>query len=155
MKDIRIIARAMFALCLLVVTATWAQGADLPASAKSDEEQIKNLEKQQVQAQMKGDTSFIDKYYADDCWIIHSDGTQATKAEEVANLKSGSLKYESIDVRDEKVRILGPTAIVNLQLSFKGAVNGKPYSGEIRRTQVWAKQKGNWKVVVYHVTRVQ
>ncbi len=155
MNDMKLIARVLFALCPLVVMATWAQAADLPAGTRSDEEQIKTLETQLVQAQMKGDISAIENYYADDCWIIHSDGKPSTKAEEIANLKAGSLKYESIDVRNEKIRIYGDTAIVNLDVSFKGAISGKPYNGDLRRTQVWVKQDGNWKTVAYQVTRIQ
>jgi hypothetical protein len=39
-----------------------------------NEEQIKTLQAQLVQAFLKGDTSFIDRYYADDITIIHGDG---------------------------------------------------------------------------------
>ncbi|MGA3317865.1 MAG: nuclear transport factor 2 family protein [Candidatus Korobacteraceae bacterium] len=176
MKSMRLIASALFAVCLLVPALAWGQGGNPPASTKESgatsghgmtaaeqtykgkggdvEQQISALSDQVIQAQLKDDTSFFEKYYADDAAIIHSDGTVWTKAQEIANLKSGTLKYESIDARERKIRVYGDTAIVTFLISFKGVVTGKPYSGDIRRTQVWVKQKGNWKTVAYQVTRV-
>jgi ketosteroid isomerase-like protein len=157
------------------VLPAWGQGGNPPASTKESgqtsgkgvtaveqtykgggnaEEQIKALTTQLVQAELKGDTSFLEKYYADDCWITHGDGKLTTKGEEVASLKSGATKYESVDVRDQKIRTYGDTAIVNSETSVKGTVNGKPYSGDVRTTRVWVKQKGNWKAVTFQVTRV-
>jgi ketosteroid isomerase-like protein len=107
-----------------------------------------------IQAQLKADARFFEKNYADDATIIHGNGKQFTKDQEIADLKSGSLKYESVDVGERKIHVYGDTAVVNFLISFKGAVSGKPYSGDLRRTVVWVKQQGNWKIVTYQVTRV-
>jgi len=147
MRKVNFIALALLAACLLAAPLALGQGG-------SAEQQIAALSDQAIQAQLKNDTSFFDKYYADDAIIVHSDGKLYTKAEEIASLKSGSLKYESIDVRERKIHVYGDTAVVNFLISFKGAVGGKPYSGDLRRTQVWVKQKGNWKTVAYQVTRI-
>ena len=63
--------------------------------AGSAEQQIKALQGEFVQAILKGDTSFYQKYYADDAFSVHGQGQVYTKAEEIADLKSGSLKYDS------------------------------------------------------------
>ena len=147
MRKVNLIALALVSVCLLAVPLALGQGG-------SAEQQIAALTDQWVQAQLKDDTSFFEKYYADDAMIVHSDGKLYTKAEEIASLKSGSLKYESIDVRERKIHVYGDTAVVNFLISFKGVLAGKPYSGDLRRTQVWVKQKGNWKTAVYQVTRI-
>jgi len=55
-------------------------------------------------------TSFLEKYFADDYVAIHGDGKLSTKAEEIENFKSGTTKYESIEVREAKIRTYGDTA---------------------------------------------
>src|SRR5712692_4685768 len=123
MRTLRPILLALVAIYLLAASFALGQGGNV-------EEQIKALQAQLVQALLKGDTSFFEKYYADDVTIIHGDGKLSTKAddEEIKNLKSGATKYESIDVPESKVRVYGDTAVVNSLISGKGMVNGKPYS---------------------------
>src|SRR5271157_4965504 len=147
MRKVTLSVLALVVVLLLAAPLALGQGGTV-------EQQISALSDQFIQAQLKDDTSFFEKYYADDASIIHSDGTIWTKAQEIANLKSGTLKYESIDVRERKIRVYGDTAVVTFLIFFKGVLIGKPYSGDNRRTMVWVKQKGNWKTVAYHVTRV-
>jgi len=149
MRTLRPILLALVAIYLLAASFALGQGGNV-------EEQIKALQAQLVQALLKGDTSFFEKYYADDVTIIHGDGKLSTKAddEEIKNLKSGATKYESIDVPESKVRVYGDTAVVNSLTSGKGMVNGKPYSFNGRITRVWVKQKGDWKCVASQYTRV-
>jgi len=151
MRKENLILLALVAIYLLAAPLALGQGKKDGSDA---EEQIKALEAQIVPSVLKGDPSFFEKYYADDAWIIHSDGKLSTKAEQITNLKSGVNKYESLDVRDQKIRIYRDTAIVYSLVFLKGTVNDKPYSGDVRAIRVWAKQKGNWKVVSHSVTRV-
>ena len=166
---------SLVAVCLLAAPLALGQGGNPPASTKESgatsghgmtaveqagkgggnvEEQIKVLQGQVVQAQLKGDTSFFEKHYAVDATIIHSDGKLFSKTQEIETLKSGALKYDSVDVRDLKIRVSGDTVVVNGQSSAKGMLNGKSFSGDFRTTRVWVKQKGNWKVVAFQATRV-
>ena len=147
MKKLNLILLALLAIYLLAAPLALGQGA-------SAEQQISALSDQMIQAQLKADTSYFEKHYADDAMIVHGNGKLFTKAEEIADLKSGSLKYETNDVRERKIHVYGDTAVVAFLISFKGTVSGKPFSGDLRRTVVWVKQKGNWKIVAYQVTRL-
>lgn len=147
MKSMRIIAPVLVAVCLLVVPLAWSQGGNV-------EQQIAALDDQVRQAYWKADTGFMEKYFADDYTAIHGDGRLYTKAEEIGNYKSGALKYESIDVRERKIRAYGDTAVVIVLVSAKGTYGGKPFSADFRVTHFWVKRKGNWKIVAYQVTRV-
>ena len=103
MKSMRIIAPVLVAVCLLVVPVAWSQGGNV-------EQQIAALDDQVVQAYLKADTGFMEKYFADDYTAVHSDGKLTTKAQEIENCKSGALKHESMDVRERKIRVYGDTA---------------------------------------------
>lgn len=146
--------RKMNLSVLALAGVLWLAAPLASGQGGAAEQQISALSDQVIQAQLKNDPSFFEKYYADDISIIHGDGTVWTKAQEIANLKSGSLKYGSVETRDRKIHVYGDTAVVTFLISFKGVVGGKPYNGDLRRTMVWVKQNGNWKTVAYQVTRV-
>ena len=151
MKKLSSIAVAMLAICLLAGPLASAQGEPKAGSA---EEQIKALQAELVKAILKGDTSFYQKYYADDAISAHGLGQVYTKAEEIADLKSGSLKYDSYTVRDQTIHVDGSTAVVVTLASGKGLLESKPFNQDFRTTYVWVKQKGNWKLVLRQVTRI-
>ena len=118
------------------------------------EQQLDGLTDRMVQAQLHGDPAAYERYYAEDAIIIHAPGTLFTKAEEIANLKSGEIKYDGYDVRDKKIHVHGDTAVVEILASVKGSFKGKPFDSEFRVTRVWARSKGDWKVVVFQTTRI-
>jgi uncharacterized protein (TIGR02246 family) len=148
MKSMRIIAPVLVAVCLLVVPLGWCQGG-------SAEEQIKALQAEYVKAILKGDTSFYQKYYADDAISVHGLGQVFTKAQEIADLKSGSLKYDSYTIRDQTIHIDGSTAVVVTLANGTGLLESKPFNNQgFRTSYVWVKQKGDWKLVLRQVTRI-
>jgi uncharacterized protein (TIGR02246 family) len=134
-------------LSLLVVPLAWSQG--------NAEQQIKELVDQHIAALMKADTNSLEKLLADDCTIIRGDGSFSTKAQEIANVKSGSLKTARTDIQDLKIRVYGHTAIATALSTFKGTTpSGTPVSSTLRSTRVWVKQKGTWKLVSFQATRL-
>lgn len=175
MKSVKPVVFVLFGFSLLVASLVWGQDTNLPTNTKESsasgyamtgaeqtnqssgetaEQQIKGLLGQLKQAILKSDTNFFDKYYADDYVAIHGNGNLTTKAEEIENFKSGATKYESIDVRELKIRTYGDTVVVNALASVNATFDGKPYIGDVRNTRVWVKQNGNWKIVVFQTTRV-
>jgi ketosteroid isomerase-like protein len=171
-KSMKHIVLALVAISSLLVLPAWSQGENPPATTKESgatsghgmtpveqtakgggnvEQQINTLTDHVVQALLKGDTSFLEKYYADDAMIIRG-GDQSTKAKEIEAFKSGANKFETYDVHERKIHAYGETAVANMEASAKGSVNGHPFSGDYYVTRVWVKQKGYWKLVLYQVT---
>jgi len=153
MGSVRLIALVLVALLQLPARTPLGRGAP-PSKGENVEEQIKALSDQAVLAYLEADTSFIEKYYADDATVIHSDGKLSTKTQEIKNLRSGALKYATIDVQERKIRIYGDTVVAVALSSPKGTVNGRQFSGDYLSTRIWVKQKGSWKVVAFQATRV-
>ncbi len=139
-------------VCLLIAVLAWCQTRDPQAKI---EQQINMMTDQIIAAELKPDADTLEKFLADDCTIIHGDGKLLTKAEEIEDIRSGARKYEAIERLRSNVRVYGDTVVVTSLLSIKVTVHGKPYSGEVRTTRVWAKERGNWKTVALHATRVQ
>jgi len=118
------------------------------------EQQIRNLHDQGREAALKGDAGFFEKHLAAGYFGIGGDGRLMTKAEAVQDLKSGVIKYDSIDERDVKVNTYGNTAVVNSMASVKLVADGKPIRGDYRATFVYVKQGGDWREVAFQSTPV-
>jgi hypothetical protein len=131
------IALVLITVSLLVVPLAWSQGGNA-------EQQIKTLGEQLNAANLKGDTSFLEKVLADDYTGVRGDGSVLTKAQEI----------ETNEIKDLKIRVYGHTA-VSTSLSFsKNIRDGQQHIGTTRNIRVWVKQKGAWKCVAYQTTRV-
>jgi ketosteroid isomerase-like protein len=50
--------------------------------------------------------------YADDYTLVRSDGTTLGKAEVLAELKLGTLRFKSIQLRNEQIRLIGSVALL-------------------------------------------
>ncbi len=124
------------------------------AAGSNVEQQIKSLDEQSRDAAMKGDVTFLEKHLADDYVGIGSSGSTVDKNQAIQNRKNGVTKFESIDIRDQKIRVYGNTAVVESDANAKGNMNGQPFSGEYRTTTVWVKRGNDWKEVNFQVTPV-
>jgi hypothetical protein len=154
MSQLRLLAVAICVLCMGVFT--FAQESTTGAGDNSGvEEKIKQLEQGLRDHVLKGDTSMAEQYLADDYVNINAAGQMLEKSQTIQAVKTGVVKYSSIDVTDERVRVYGDTAIDNVTSNTKLTVNGKDWSGQYRTTIVWVKQNGQWKRVSFQTTRVQ
>ncbi|MGA8539195.1 MAG: nuclear transport factor 2 family protein [Terriglobales bacterium] len=176
MKNLGAFAVSIFVGILVLSVASlpaWGQGENPPASTKevgqtsghgytlveqsmpeSAEQQIRTLHDQARRAALRGDASFLEEHLAPNYLGIGGDGRERTKAESIQDLKSGAIKYESIDEHDVKVNTYGNTVVVNSMASVKLISNGKPVSGDYRATFVYVKQGGDWKEVAFQSTPV-
>ena len=63
------------------------------------------------------------------------------------SLKSGDVKFESIQMTDTRVQDFGDIAVVTGRLVEKAQDKNADISGTYRFTDVWAKRKGKWEHV--------
>ena len=142
--------RRIFAIAVL----TTAVSALAFAQAAGTEQQILDLEKEARAAAIRGDSTFLERHSTDDYMATNPRGVVRSRAEAIADLKSGTLKYTAIDVDDQKVRVYGDAAVLTGHSTVKATLNGQDISGEYRVTRVWVKQGGEWKVAAFQSTRV-
>ncbi|MBI3491370.1 MAG: nuclear transport factor 2 family protein, partial [Acidobacteria bacterium] len=95
----------------------------------------------------------LDRLLAEGWTVTHGNGTMDTKAQYLADLKSGDRKF-SADVKEGEltVRISGDTAVASglsdSKVTFKGQVQGGP----LRFTRVYVRRDGRWVMIVSHAT---
>ncbi len=121
------------------------------------EAEIKKLRETAEAALGKNDADTMEKIYADNYMLVTIDGSVQTRAERLAALRSGDVKYTAFAYGEANTRVNpeGTGAIVIGKLTMKGTSKGKPIDGEYRVTQVYAKTKDGWKQVGGQATKIE
>jgi ketosteroid isomerase-like protein len=161
--------KRILALAVLVITASliaWSQTPDKPATQEkpagekvaastSVEQALMQIEQELTDTLIKGDPSASERYMAESFTFTAPDGMVSTKAQTIADLKSGALKIGSSKIEDMKVLVYGDTAVVTYRTTDKGTYKGRDISGQYRWTDVFVKQNGKWQLVSGHGTPIQ
>ena len=127
-----------------------AQGAD----AVAEQEVRQTIEKYRT-ALLQKDAATLERIWADDYAFTNGAGEIHSKADRLANLKSGATSLDSIsEEEDMKVRIHGNVAVANSRVTIKGQYSGKQTSGQYRTIHVWVKGATGWQLVANQLTPV-
>jgi ketosteroid isomerase-like protein len=113
------------------------------------------LERDTLAALLKKDSAAFGRIFSDDAVLITPDGSPQTKAQLLADLKSGDLAIATSDISDMKVRAFGDTAVVTYVTIDKGTYKGQDISGRYRWTDVFVRRAGSWQIVAGQGTRIE
>jgi ketosteroid isomerase-like protein len=137
-----------------------ANNANAAAPAKVDiaaeEAAIKKILADVASSLAKNDADAMDKIYGENYTLVNLDGSIQTKAERLAAIKTGDVKYESFAWDETNVRVNpeGTGAVATSRANLKGTFKGKPMASPIRVTQVFSKTKDGWKQVTAHASPI-
>lgn len=152
--------KRILAVAVLVAVATslaLGQMADKQKTTKGGkagvEQALMQMERDWTEAGLKKDAATLGKILADD-WVGQGPTGIATKAEALADLKSGDNKLDSITLGDMKVRVFGDTAVVAGSDDEKSSYKGKDTSGHYTWTDVFVKRQGRWQAAASQGTLV-
>jgi len=139
---------------LVLAVLVLVPSARLVGIAADAEQDIRAMEKLWNESRVRADVAALDRLLADGWTVTHGDGTINTKAEYLADLKSGARKFFA-DVKqdDFSVRIYGDTAVAAGLSDSRVEYRGKPSGGALRFTRVYVKRDGRWVMIVSHATR--
>jgi hypothetical protein len=85
---------------------------------------------------------------------IHSNGWVQTRDEVLADLQSGKLVYQAIEVKQAEVRLYANTAIVTGTGKFTVQMNGNPLAIDLGYTEVYVKRGKKWWLTSRHANRM-
>jgi len=125
------------------------------ADAPSVEQNLMQMERDWTQAGLKKDAASLDKIIADDWVAIGFDGKTVTKAEVMADLKSGASAAQTVELGAMKVRVFGNTAVVTGSDTEKSTYKGKDSSGKYVWTDVFVMRQGHWQAAASQSTKVE
>jgi ketosteroid isomerase-like protein len=139
------------ALCLVLANPSWAMPRH---ESHALHKEIEALEMQWRNAVVGNNVSVMDHLLADDYIGISANGTVETKAQELAQSKAGTVRIQSLDLSDLKVRVYGDTAVVTSRAELTGTNGQSDISGNYRYTRVYNRRLGQWKIVSFEASRI-
>ena len=92
-----------------------------------DRRTIAALDTQYQLAVKENDAATMDRILADDFILVTGSGKTYSKADLLAEARSGRVTYERQDDTNQTVRVWGDTAVITALLTEKGTDEGKPF----------------------------
>ena len=149
MKVKRLFVAPIFSALLLASGSVCA--AD--SARASDEQQLTKIENDWAISYVKRDTAFLQRIAADDFAFVGPDGNMVNKADYMKSI-TGDTVFTGFKVDDLKIRTYGDAAVVIGLATITAKTKGEDESGQYSFTDVFVKQKGEWKAVSGQVTPV-
>jgi ketosteroid isomerase-like protein len=150
MKKITYVAILSVALLSFGRQQSVAQGADA-----APEQEVRQAIKKYREALLQRDASALEQIWADDYTFTNGAGETHSKAQRLANLKSGATSLDSISQEEEmKVRVHGDVAVATGRVTIKGQYSGKQASGQYQSINVWVKGAAGWQLIANQLTPV-
>jgi ketosteroid isomerase-like protein len=141
----------LIAILAMILSAPFAARAQAPA-ANNDKaaQELIEFRNRYIEAEENRDTAFLDKILADDFFALNPQGKLLNKQQQLENLKRPDRTLKVLNPREFQVHFYGDgkVAILTEHVTVDGTDKGRPFGGEYRFLRVFAKQDGEWKVVL-------
>lgn len=144
---------SVFTLAVAAVLLTSVQAQVVNPNTR-DEQDVLKIERQWGDALLRGDADALQKILPDDYTLTGPDGKVYNKAQEIANHRTGDLKFESFATDEIKARIYVGGAVVTGRAVLKGKFKDQDISGEYRFIDVFESRKNTWYPVVSQLTKI-
>jgi ketosteroid isomerase-like protein len=130
----------------------------LKAAAQSQDSSIENailkVEHQRDEAIQSRDMAVLDRIQSDDLSFVNTRGQVLNKAQYMAEIQSGELKFQSFQQDDYRFHIFGDIVVLTGRSSGVVEYHGKLNKTPRRFTIVYVKRNGEWKFVSYQATLI-
>lgn len=125
------------------------------------EAELLRIERDWPRVVKEKDVAAVGRVEADDAVFVYPDGSVGNKQKDLADISSGAMTADDIEMSDLKVKILdNDAAIITGQTEIKNGRYKMPdgktadISGKYRFIDTFARQGGDWKLVAGMSTRV-
>ena len=119
-------------------------------------QQIKQLQQDSRNAQMKNDVSWAQKHLADGFMSGNSWGAWETKDDFIKDLQNKTNKWKSGELSDVHVATFGANAAVShYTFTYDADFNGTHRARTVLCTDTWINDSGTWKTAATHCSMVK
>lgn len=108
------------------------------------------------EALRRGDPEAAGRFWAEEFVFVNPEGQRLTRADRLANLRTGRTAFESLAPApgQEEIRVYGDVAVHRTLLTIGGRYSGKAERGQFRALVVWVRRDGRWQQVANQLTAV-
>jgi ketosteroid isomerase-like protein len=144
------------AVCAALCVSGYAQQHHRKGDPKRVERvHIEALEQQWRTAQLNADVIVMDKLLSDDFLGVTANGEVNTKQQFLDRMRNRTLTLTTLDMSDQKIKLVGQVAIVTSLATLDGTSDGQPLTGRFRYLRVYQKLPGdNWRITNFEATRI-
>ncbi|WP_029919996.1 nuclear transport factor 2 family protein [Nevskia soli] len=100
------------------------------------------------------DLELLASVYSDDYMLVRADGTVLDKQDVLDDLKRGSLRFKSIELFDERIRICGDHAILTGESRVVSTRSGKELSLHFRLVALWIQSSPALQLAYFQSTTI-
>lgn len=133
-------------LLLIVSVSAFAQ----PYSA---EQEIITLSKDKWQWMSDKNTESLTRLFHRNAMFVHMGGSWGTDRE-LEIIKSGGIWYKKADIHEVSIRFIDNTAILLNRITLLAVVGGNEVTNPFMVTEVYVKEKGQWKLGALSFTKL-
>jgi hypothetical protein len=105
-------------------------------------------------AELRGDTTFLERNLADDFVCVGPYGFLLTKDEWLERHGSRKLRYESFRLDEVRGRFYGEAAMMIARQITKGKYEDNDLPGSLRTALFFAQQEGRWLLAGIHMSSI-
>jgi uncharacterized protein (TIGR02246 family) len=145
---------SVLALLLLQSSHAFAQKAS-PTPSKPEAE-VREAIRKYDEALRKADAAALERLWAEDYVFINAHGDKLTRADRLANIRTGATAFDSLAhvPQEEEIKVYGDVAVYTTLLSIKGRYSGEGQQGSSRALVVWIRREGRWQQIASQQTPV-
>jgi hypothetical protein len=122
--------------------------------AQTPEQTVLDLSKKKFGWMIRMKFDSLETVLDDRLMFVHSNGWTETKQELMEDIKSGKLRYVSVDVTESSVRMYPAMAIVTGKGKFRVLLDESPLEIILSYTEVYTHRGGRWLLASRHSNRM-
>lgn len=105
-------------------------------------------------AMVDGDKAALESVTSDSLSYGHSNGRVENKTEFIELLATGKSDFVTIDLSEQTISVTNHVAVVRHILNAATNDGGKPGTVKLKILLVWAKEKGQWKLLARQAVKL-
>lgn len=141
------------AAALLLAGIQGVPASESKTAPEEAESEITELSRQKWQWMSDKKNRGVGALFHEKSAFVHMGGSM-DKESELGVIKSGAIHYKKAEIFGESVRIIGDTAILLGKVRLLAAVGGREVTNPFIVTEVYVRQKGEWKLASLSFTRL-
>ena len=156
MPKFRRLLSTFAALAPLMLSTSPAPANESTAAATTAEAEVRQAIRGYDEALRKADAAAAEKFWAAEYTFINPRGDRLTRADRVANLRTGRTNLDSLVhvPEQERIQVYGDMAIYTTLLTLSGRYSGEAEKGQFRAMAVWIKRDGRWQQLATQMTPI-
>ena len=137
--------RIVFILSAVALLLSFSQIVANASDKENSEQQILKTLEQRGEAQIQRDFPTLERLMAEECTYTHASSQTQSKAEFLADLKSGKRVYKALKNTDLHVMVYGDTAVLTGRSNISAVNDGKDVEVATKFLEVYVNRNGDGK----------